>query len=421
MIRLGIVGCGRILPAHLRGYRLLRQAGYDNFRITGLMARNRRDAEMFRRRGEGPPPRPPVSDNPGDPLSAPHLYVDEVHPDTVPTVYDTLEDMLASGQVDAIDTPSSVFAHHPIALAALDAGKHVLVQKPFSVSVLAGRRMVEAARRAGKVLGVTENVRYGPGSRYAAWAIERGEIGAIQMVASLSIGTRDWSPDRVVADTPWRHVRAEAGGGATLDMGVHIFHGLRYLCGELNTMSAQVRTFEPTRYMRSEGSEARAYPADADDAFFAIFDFERSGVGTATFTWAGHGEPTSLSDGRVIYGSKGAIKGGKLWRDGQETVALSQLFTETAPASMKQRYFPLGLTDTFALGAYDFFRAIETDGQMEASGEEGLRDVATAFAMVEASYAQQVVRVADVLSGRVAAAQAPINEHFGLASDRPSS
>jgi 1,5-anhydro-D-fructose reductase (1,5-anhydro-D-mannitol-forming) len=416
MIRLGIVGCGRILPAHLRGYKRLRDAGYDNFRITGLVARHRPDAEMFRKRGEGPPPRPPVAMVPGDPLTAPHMYVDDVHPDTVPTVYNTLEDMLASGQVDAIDTPSSVFAHHPIALAALAAGKHVLVQKPFAVSVLAGRKMVDAAQAAGRVLGVMENVRYAGGSRHAAFAIDRGAIGAVQMAASVAIGSSDWSPDRVVADTPWRHIAAQAGGGATLDIGVHMFHGLRYLCGEVATVSALVRTFEPVRVVRDPaGGAVRPVPADADDAYFTLFEFVRGGIGMASVTWAGHGEPTSLPDGRVIYGSKGAIKGGRLFADGHEPVPLADYFRAAAPAELVDRYFPFGLTDTFALGAHDFFRAIETGGQMEASGEEGLRDVATAFAMIEASHARQVVRVEDVLSGKIAAAQEPINANYGLA------
>ena len=57
MIRIAIVGCGRILNAHLQGFKVLREAGVDNFRITALVARKESDALMFRRRGEGPVPR----------------------------------------------------------------------------------------------------------------------------------------------------------------------------------------------------------------------------------------------------------------------------------------------------------------------------------------------------------------------------
>lgn len=79
-IRIGIVGCGRILPAVLRGFRLLREAGDDSFRITALCARKSEDALMFRQRGEGPRPRDPVSGMAADPLSAPHLYVGDFRP-----------------------------------------------------------------------------------------------------------------------------------------------------------------------------------------------------------------------------------------------------------------------------------------------------------------------------------------------------
>src|SRR4051812_2244457 len=51
-LRIGVVGCARILPAHLRGMAALRATGVDSFRVTALCARERHDAEMFRRRGE---------------------------------------------------------------------------------------------------------------------------------------------------------------------------------------------------------------------------------------------------------------------------------------------------------------------------------------------------------------------------------
>jgi len=236
-IRIGIIGCGRIVPAHLRGYATLRHLGHDNFRITALYSPKRRDAEMFRKRGEGPPPRPPVSTSPGDPLSAPHMYVSDFQSDVDARVFDSFDELLNSGTVDALDIPASVFAHHAYTVKAAEAGKHVLVQKPFSVSVAAGREMVAAARRNRVTLGVTENVRYAEGSRMARWAIERGDLGDIQMVASVGIGTEAWSPDKIVADTPWRHSRVLAGGGATLDIGVHLFHRVRYLCGDVRSIA----------------------------------------------------------------------------------------------------------------------------------------------------------------------------------------
>ena len=240
---------------------------------------------MFRKRGEGPPPRPPVSKNPGDPLSAPHMYVSDFQPDVEARVFDDFDSLLASGEVDALDITASVFVHHPYGVEAMDAGKHVLVQKPFSVSVAAGRQMVEAGRRNGVTLGVTENVRYAPSTRAARWAIEKGYLGEPQMIASIGIGTAEWSPDKVVADTPWRHVQVLAGGGATLDIGVHLFHRVRYLCGEVARVGAVTRTFEPVRYRRdASGNVIETIQADADDAFMATFELQNGGIGQMSFT-----------------------------------------------------------------------------------------------------------------------------------------
>ena len=68
LLNIGIVGCGRILNAHLRGYKALREAGLDNFRITALCSRDRDNALRFRKRGEGPPPFVPLGRSEGDPL-----------------------------------------------------------------------------------------------------------------------------------------------------------------------------------------------------------------------------------------------------------------------------------------------------------------------------------------------------------------
>jgi predicted dehydrogenase len=414
-VRIGIIGCGRILPAHLRGYRLLREAGVDDFRITALVARRPEDAHMFRKRGEGPPPRPPVSKNPADPLAAPHLYVSDFQPEEEAQVYATVEEMLAANVVDAVDITATLPVHHTAGLACLEAGKHAMIQKPLAVSVRAGRRLVEAAETRGLALGVMENVRFAEGSRNARWLIDRGHLGRPQMVAAVSIGTLEWSPAKAVADTPWRHRKVIAGGGASLDIGVHLAHRLRYVIGEVRTMTAVARVFEPERArVDAAGREIERFAADADDAFFALPEFENGAIGTLSFTWAGHGEPTTLPEGMVVYGERGCLKGQTLVRDGGERVEVAALFAREAEPGLRERLFPHGLTDTFALGYLDWLGAIGRGGQPEMSGQEGLRDLATAFGIMESAMAGGPVRIEEVLAGRVDAYQREIDAYHGL-------
>src|SRR5437879_12472075 len=104
-IRIGLVAAGRILPPPLRGYQLLRQAGVDGFRITAITSHTRRDAESYVQRGAGPAPRPPVSDQPSDPLSVHDVFVSDFQPDIAARVYESLDEMLAADAVEALDLP----------------------------------------------------------------------------------------------------------------------------------------------------------------------------------------------------------------------------------------------------------------------------------------------------------------------------
>jgi len=414
-LRIGILGCGRILPAHLRGYRLLKEAGYDDFRITGLMSRNRDDAVMFRKRGEGPTPRVPVSKNPGDPLSAPHIYVSDFQTDVDAKVYTSVEEMLADDNVDVLDIPATLHAHHTHALAGIARGNHCIVQKPFAVSVKAGQKMVDAAKARGVQLGVVENVRYGEGTRIARWLIDEGYLGNIQMVAYWDVGTLEWSPDKIVAETPWRHQKLIGGAGSSLDIGVHWFDRLRYLVGEIKDFSAVTRTFEKKRYTRdATGRVTQEVDCDVDDAFFASLQFENGAIGQMSFTWAGHGEMTNLPFGMVLYGSKGVLKGDALILDGGEKHSAKALFEARASDAIKSLYFPFGLKDAFALGYYDFLRGIREGRDPETSGVEGVRDLAASFAICEAAELGRPVTMDEVLSGRAEVYQAPINRHYGL-------
>lgn len=414
MIRIGIIGCGRILAAHLEGYRILREAGVDNFEITALCSRKAEDAQGCVKRGEGPPQRKPVSDIPGDPLAVGDQYLSDFQPDTEVEIFTDFRELIAYDRVDAINDFTIHSLHHQIAEHAFAAGKHVLSQKPLAVTMEGARRMCGQAEAAGVTFGVFENLRFDQGVRHQHWAFsDDGPAGEIQIAVMGNIGTW-WAPDLIVAETPWRHELVQ-GGGMALDLGPHFFDMIRYIGGgEIVSVTAQTQVVEPTRYLLRDGERVDPVSCDADDTFYAHFELESGAAGTMFGSWGGHGTNTVLGDGQVLYGSKGRVTGDRIQLDGQEEQSLASLYEANASAEMKERHFPLGLTNDFALSQLDWIRAIEDGAQPECSGAEGLRDLACAYAVVESDHAGREVSVAEVESGELREYQKPIDAKFGL-------
>ncbi len=412
-INIGIIGCARIMPAHLRAYKNLQEHGIDNFRITALCARKREDAERFAKRGEGPPPREPViPPETGDPLAAPHMYISDLHDDIEVGIYTDYKEMIKKADIDAVDIYASLFVHHDAAIAALEAGKHALIEKPFAVSVKAGRLMVEAAERNNRVICVAENAYYSMGRRATKWAIDNGYVGDLQMYVSGGIGGF-WSPNKIVAQTSWRHKKVLGGGGGTIDGGVHWFNVLRNTCGEVDEISALARTFEKTRVtLDKEGNVIDEIEPDVEDSFMVLLKFKNGAIGQMMSSWAGRGESAGI--GTTIYGSKGCIKGGTLHLDDGTKLNIVELFKENVGDELMEKYFPMGITDTFTLETLDFLNAIAHGTPSETSGKEGLRDLATSFAILESAALNAPVKVDDVESGAVCEYQKEIDEYHGL-------
>jgi predicted dehydrogenase len=416
MINVGVVGCARILPAHLRGFKELLDKGLADFRITALCARNIDDARMFQTRGQGPPPRDSVITHAvTDPLNAPHMYVSDLHTDVVPELFTDWREMLRTGKVDAVLVLTTLSLHHQVTLDAIAAGKHVLAEKPFAISVKAGQRMVDAAKASGVALGVAEVVRYLERVRLQKWLLDSGQIGKLQMWISGGMGAPDWSPDVIVAKTPWRHRKLEAGGGPAVDGAVHLFDQIRYICGEIDEISAMAPRLEPKRVIRDHfGDVVESVDNEVEDAYFAHLKFASGAVGTVFGGVAGHGEPTSLRDGPVLYGTKGCIKGGDVVLDGGKHESGQALFDEQVPAGVNERWFPSGIKDGFALELLDFLRSVESGKPMETDGQEAIRDLACSFAVLESATLNQPVKLAAILNGEVDAYQREINSHYGL-------
>ncbi len=414
MIRIGIVGCGRILNAHLQGYLRLRELGMDNFRITALCARNPADAHMFRTRGQGPTPRPPVVDPAsGDPLAAPHTYISDIHDDVDVQVFTDYHDMIASGLVDAVNDFTTLAVHHDVGRVALQAGKHVLAQKPLAISVRAGRMLVDLAKQQGVTLGVFENVRQMELVRAQHWAVAHGIIGTPQFAVMGLLGGL-WSPRHIVAETPWRHQKLRAGGGGSIDIGVHQMDWMRYVMGEVRSVTAMVETFVPTRTHTNSDGSVMSVNADVDDTYMATLRFQNNAMGQLWWSWAGLADAVTINGAPAFVGDRAAIRGDELvYADGTRESLLARFQRDMTPAE-RQSFFPHGLTDPAAISQYDWLTAIEHGKDPETSGLEGLRDLAAAFAMLESATCGRTVDVADVLDSTVDAYQRDIDVHYGL-------
>lgn len=414
MIRIGIIGCGRILAAHLRGYRLLREAGFDDFRITALCARDPADALSYLRPRADHPQRAAVSRLEGDPLAIGEEYLASFQETDDVWIGDDFRTLITSGRVDAINDLTPHGLHHQVSGLALRQGLHTLTQKPLAITVAAARQLCRLAESRQVVFGVFENFRFLEATRQLRWLLEPEQLGPLEMALFGYVGAW-WAPDLVVADTPWRHRRSE-GGGIALDLGVHFFDQLRFAAGEIDTVSARVATIQPRRrFQPSAGSEREPIECDAEDTCLAHFRLQGGAVGSLAASWAGAGQATQFGPGSVYYAQGGRFADGLVTRADGTQIALDAWYRQSAPAAECEQWFPAGLTDSFALAQHDWLEAIRRRRQGEMNGAQGLADLAAAYALLESAHLGQEVRVAEVLAGTVEAFQRPWNRQLGIA------
>ncbi|MGW7428492.1 Gfo/Idh/MocA family protein [Streptomyces sp. NPDC054861] len=222
--------------------------------------------------------------------------------------------LVARDDVQLVDVCTPGDSHAEIAVAALEAGKHVLCEKPLANSVAEAEAMVAAADAAatrGQVAMVGFNYRRVPALSYARRLIADGRLGALRHVRVTYL--QDWLVDPAFPLT-WRLEREHAGSGALGDLGAHAVDLAQYLAGEpLVGVSALTETFVRERPLPaaaaaglSRGPGAGAYGAvTVDDA--ALFTGRLASGALASF------EATRVAAGRKnalrleINGGKGSL------------------------------------------------------------------------------------------------------------------
>jgi predicted dehydrogenase len=210
-------------------------------------------------------------------------------------------ELVTSDIVDAVSVCTSNDMHYPVTMAAIEAGKHVLCEKPLGVNYGQTREMYEAAKAKGIVAGVGFVHRCTPSSRLAQRIISSGGLGEIyHVIAIYSSGGGPGSNFPLV----WRRQKEYAGAGVSWDLGAHMVDMTRWWLGqEITAVSARLETFvKEARLLSGEGMGK----VTTDDASSFLADFEGGAIGT--FINTNHFTARGFDQRIEVYGSKGAIR-----------------------------------------------------------------------------------------------------------------
>ncbi len=273
-IGVGVVGTGFMCQAHVNAYRTLPYMAYP------------------------PPARPTLRAVAGRRIAAAEAAAGRYG---FETAHADWREMLADPAVELVDNCGPNNIHAEVSIAALDAGKHVLCEKPLGRHAAESRRMLEAARRADGKHMVAFNYRFVPAVRKARHLLEQGALGKIHHFRARYC--QDWLADPEFPRV-WRLRKALSGSGVLGDLGSHIVDLARFLVGEPTVVNARLKTFVSERPLAEDSAERG--PVDVDDAFVALVEFDNGAIGTleATRFAVGHRNANIFE----INGSKGSLR-----------------------------------------------------------------------------------------------------------------
>lgn len=341
-IRFGLIGCGRVAPRHVQSLAQLRET-----RLVAVADLKAARAERFAT-------------------------------ETGAAAHTDYRALLDRADVDAVSICVPSGLHAQVALDALDAGKHVLVEKPIALSLHDADAMIARARAVGRTLAVVLQNRYNHPMRKLHAAVGEGIFGRLHLGAAC---VRWYRPQSYYEDG-W-HGTWSMDGGALMNQSIHHIDALQWLMGDVEAVAAYTAT--------------RAHSMEAEDTGVAILRFASGALATvegSTVTW-----PENLEGSVAIFGDRGSAKiGGTalnrivLWKvDGmleQEAELLTSQVVD--PPSV------YGYSHREVI--HDFARAL-LDGRAPGTpGPEARRSLALVLAIYESARSGSEVRLPQVVA-----------------------
>jgi predicted dehydrogenase len=268
------------------------------------------------------------------------------------------EDLLEDPNIDMIDLCVPPNLHLPMALAAAEAGKHLLIEKPLALTLDEADQIIAAARGHGVELMTGHNQRYYAHHAKAKELIEAGAIGEpFMMVATVHVhGQIDG----------FRRFLSDAGGGTLIDSGVHRFDLIRWIMGEVDTLYAQTGRF---MQMQMEG----------EDCAVVNMRFKSGAIGSFSCSWSAKGPIPEET--LQIFGPKGAV----LTEDHTRSLKLR---SESPPAGLqdvREFIFPVDQAESIRRAIEAYALALQCGEPPPVTGKDGRASLELAMASYQSA------------------------------------
>jgi predicted dehydrogenase len=284
--------------------------------------------------------------------------------------------MLALQQIDAVSIGLPNYLHAQVTLAAFQAGKHVLCEKPLATSAEEALAMVDAAKRAAKTLMVCFNYRFREDARWLKQLEGDGRLGRVYYARS------GWSRNRGIPRLGgWFTQKALSGGGPLIDLGVHILDLTLWLMGYPKAVAVSGATFAefgprdlktfPGRLSLplTQAAAPTKVTFDVEDLAAGFIRFENGAALSIETSWASHTRAGKDDYYVTLFGTEG---GCELYVPNYADRDTLTYYTEVGgePVTIKPEVVTHG--GGHALAVDHFVNCLRSGRSPEASGEQGL-------------------------------------------------
>ncbi len=275
----------------------------------------------------------------------------------------SVEAVLADREVEAVIITTPHAAHAEQIVAAGKRGKHVFVEKPFTLTLADARRATDACRQAGVVLGVGHQRRRQAGSRALKRLLDDGTMGRAVQIAG------NFSADIGFTFKPgaWRLVRAETPGGAMTNLGIHHVDSYQYLLGPIARVTAFCRRVALTG-------------AEIDDTTSILFEFASGALGYLGTSWVHANRGSTMT----LHGTEA-----QAWLEADGARLLLARRGERERSEV-----PVAPVDAIVEELTEFAQCVREGKKPETDGAVGTANIAVLDAIVQSSDSGRTVDVA---------------------------